>query len=58
MAFPLKGAPNQGVDGSLDAIVNSENDYVRYFHLLSILFFFFLICHLTDGGMKSLGSAG
>ncbi|MCE4564685.1 sialate O-acetylesterase [Maribellus sp. CM-23] len=31
MAFPLRGAPNQGVDGSLDAIVNSENDYVRYF---------------------------
>ncbi len=31
MALPLNGAPNQGVEGSLDAIVNSENDCIRYF---------------------------
>tara|TARA_R110002050_G_scaffold300717_1_gene471802 strand:- start:5851 stop:7272 length:1422 start_codon:yes stop_codon:yes gene_type:complete len=39
MALPIKGARNQGVEGSLDAIVNSENDHLRYFgvHQLSAL---------------------
>lgn len=31
MALPLKGAPNQGIEGSLDAIIDSKNEYIRYF---------------------------
>lgn len=31
MALQLKGAYNQGVEGSLGAIVNSKNDFVRFF---------------------------